>query len=40
MCRSLGVGIDLPNKEDSEVTMEAKLTNDPEMEVRKKLVGY
>ena len=40
MWGSLGVGIDLRNKEDSEVTMEAKLTNEPEIEVRTKLVSY
>ena len=32
--------IDLPKLEDSEVTMEARLTNDPEIEVKTKLVGY
>ena len=32
--------IDLPKQEDSEVTMEARLTNDPEIKVRTKLVGY
>ena len=32
--------IDLPKQQHSEVTMEARLTNDPEIEVRTKLVGY
>ena len=40
MWGSFGVYIDLPKLEDSEVTMEARLTNDPEIEVRTKLVGY
>ena len=30
----------MPKLEDSEVTMEARLTNDPEIEVKTKLVGY
>ena len=34
------LNIDLPKQEDSEVTIEARLTNDPEIEVRKKLVSY
>ena len=40
MWGSFGVHIDLPKLEDSEVTMEAGLTNDPKIEVRTKLVGY
>ena len=40
MLGSFGVQIDLPKLEDSEVTMEARLTNDPEIEVRTKLVSY
>ena len=32
--------IDLPKQQHSEVTMEARLTNDPEIEFRTKLVGY
>ena len=40
MLGSFGVQIDLPKLEDSEVTMEARLTNDPEIEVRIKLVSY
>ena len=33
MWGSFGVHIDLPKLEDSEVTMETELTNDPEIEV-------
>ena len=40
MLGSFEAQIDLPKLEDSEVTMEARLTNDPEIEVRTKLVGY
>ena len=40
MLGSFGVQIDLPKLEDSEVTMEARLTNDPEIEVKTKLVSY
>ena len=40
MLRSFGVYIDLPKLENSEVIMEARLTNDPKIEVRTKLVGY
>ena len=40
MWGSFGIYIVLPKMEDSEVTMEARLTNDPEIEVRKKLVSY
>ena len=40
MWGSFGVNIDLPKQEDSEVTKEARLTNDPEIEVRTKLVSY
>ena len=40
MLGSFGVHFDLPKLEDSEVTMEARLTNDPEIEVRTKLVSY
>ena len=40
MCGAFGVYIDLPKMENSEVTMEARLTYDPEIEVRTKLVGY
>ena len=32
--------IDLPKLEDSEVTTEARLTNDPEIEVGTKLVSF
>ena len=39
MWGSFGVYIDLPKLESSEVTMEARLTNDPEIEVRTKLVS-
>ena len=38
MWGSFGIYIDLPKLEDSEVTMDARLTNDPEIEVRTKLV--
>ena len=34
---SFGVRIDLPKQEDSDLTMEAKLKTDPEMEVTLKL---
>ena len=37
---SFGVHIDLPKLEESEVTMEARLTNDPEIEVRTKIVSF
>ena len=40
MWGSFGVYIDLPKWEDSEATMEARLTNDPEIEVRTKLMSY
>ena len=40
MLGSFGVFIDLPKLEDLEVTMEARLTNNPEIEVRTKLVDY
>ena len=40
MWGSFGVYIDLPKLEDSEVTMEARFTNVPEIEVRTKQVGY
>ena len=30
----------MPKWEDSEVPMEARLTNDPKIEVKTKLVGY
>ena len=40
MLESFGVHIDLPKLENTEMTMEARLTNDPEIEVRTKLVGY
>ena len=40
MWGSFGVLIVLPKLGDSEVTMEARLTNDPEIEVRTNLVGY
>ena len=40
MWESFGVLIDLPKQEDSEVTMEARISNDPEIEVRTKLVYY
>ena len=35
-----GIYIDLPKLEDSEKNMEARLTNDPEIEFRTKLVYY
>ena len=35
-----GVYIDLPKLEDSEKTMEARLTSDPEIVVRTELVSY
>ena len=37
---SFGVSIDLPKLEDSDLTMEAKLNTDPEMEVTLKLQCY
>ena len=40
MWGSFGMHIDLPKQKHSEVTMEARLTNDPKIEVRTKLVGY
>ena len=40
MWGNFGVYIDLPKLEDSEVTMEVRITNDPEIEVRTKLVSY
>ena len=40
MWGSFVVYIDLPKLENSEVTMEARLTNDPEIEVRTKPVSY
>ena len=40
MWGSFGVLSDLPKLEDSEVTMEARVTNDPEIEARTKLVFY
>jgi len=40
MWGSFGMHIDLPKQQHSEVTMEARLTNDPKIEVRTKLVGY
>ena len=40
MWGSFEVYIDLPKLEDSEVTMEARLKNDPEIEVRTILVSY
>ena len=40
MWESFGVLIDLPKQEDSEVTVEARLLNDPEIDVRTKLVSY
>jgi len=40
MWGSFGVHIDLPKLENTEMTMEARLTNDPEIEVGTKLVGY
>ena len=40
MWGSFGMHIDLLKQKDTEVTMEARLTNDPEMEVRTKLVGF
>ena len=39
MWGSFGVHIDLPKQEDSEVTIKATLKNDPEIEVRTKLVS-
>ena len=40
MWGSFGVSIDLPKPEDSDLTMEAKLKNDPEMEVIPQLPCY
>ena len=40
MWGSFGVKIDLPKLENTEMTMEARLTNDTEIEVMTKLVGY
>ena len=40
MWGSFGVYIDLPKLENLEVTMESRLTNDPEIEVKTKLVSY
>ena len=40
MWGSFGMHIDLPKQQYSEVTMEARLTIDPKIEVRTKLVGY
>ena len=41
MWGSFGMHIDLPKQEDSEETMEAaRLTHDPEIGVRTKLVSY
>ena len=40
MWGSFGVSIDLPKLEDSDLTMEATLKTDPEMEVTPKLLGY
>ena len=39
MWGSFGFYIDLSKLENSDVTMEARLTNDPEIEVRTKLVS-
>ena len=40
MCGLFGVLVDFPNQEDSEVTLEARLSNDPEIKVRTKLVSF
>ena len=40
MWGSFGVKIDLPKLENTEMTMEARLTNDPGIEVRTKLLSY
>ena len=40
MCGSLGVSIDLPKLEDSDLTMEATPENDHEMEVTLNLQCY
>ena len=40
MWGSFKVLIDLSKVDNLDVTMEARLTNDPEIEVRTKLVGY
>ena len=40
MWGSFGVSIDLPNLEDSDLTMKATLKTDPEMEVTLKLISY
>ena len=40
MWGSFGVRIDLPKLEDSDLTMEAKLETDPEIEVTPKLQCY
>ena len=39
MWGSFEIHIDLPKKEHSEVTMEARLTNNPKIEVRTKSLG-
>ena len=40
MWGSFGMHIDLPKQEDSVETMEARLTHDPEIGARTKLVSY
>ena len=40
MWGSFGVSIDLPKLEDTDLTMEARLKTDPEMEVTTKLLCY
>ena len=40
MWGSLGVSIDLPKLEDSDLTMEATLKTDPDLEVTQKLFCY
>ena len=40
MWGSFGVSVNLPKPEDSDPTMEARLKNDPEMEVIPKLLCY
>ena len=40
MWGSFGISIDLPEQEDSDLTREATLKTDPEMEVTSKLLSY
>ena len=40
MWGSFGINIDVPKREDSDLTREATLKTDPEMEVTTKLLSY